>query len=311
MSKRLLRTAAAVATASLAALAVGVAPAAAEKPRVMLYTGTTGFRHTDAINNGAPVVRAALIEAGYAVDWEDCNNNGGNLGNCDHPTANERVFTDKNLKQYDAILLFNASAAWAGGGRPGPLWDESQRAAIIRYVQKGGGIAANHNATDMAAGLVSWDWWDGGENSVVGTLMRGHARTDRSNIADVHVEDPNHLSTSLLPPVYGFGDEHYNFVRSVRGTHHVLLTLDESSYDPGPNAMGADHPITWCKRYHGLVVDGTGEAREYNDGRTWVTGMGHFGASYTERGGRNELVQQLVGGVRWVAGEGGRSDCAV
>jgi hypothetical protein len=311
MTKRVLKTAAAVATAALAVLAVGVAPAAAAKSQVMLYTGTTGFRHADAISNGAPVVRAALLEAGFAVDWEDCNNNGGNLGNCDHPTANPRVFTDKNLKQYDAILLFNASAAWAGGGRPGPLWNASQRAAIIRYVQKGGGIAANHNATDMAAGVVSWDWWDGGENSVVGTLMRGHARTDRNNVADVHVEDPDHLSTVTLPPVYGFGDEHYNFVRSVRDTHHVLLTLDESSYDPGPNAMGADHPITWCKRYDGRVVDGTGESRRYRDGRTWVTGMGHFGASYTENGGRNELVRQLVGGVRWVAGEGRRSDCDV
>jgi hypothetical protein len=75
--------------------------------------------------------------------------------------------------------------------------------------------------------------------------------------------------------------------------------------------MGADHPITWCKRYDGSrVVDGTGEAKRYHDGRTWVTGMGHFGASYTQNGGQNELVRQLVGGVRWVAGEGARSDCA-
>jgi hypothetical protein len=164
----------------------------------------------------------------------------------------------------------------------------------------------------MGAGVVSWDWWDGGEHSVVGTLMRGHARTDRNNVADVHVEDPHHPSTFMLPPVYGFGDEHYNFARSVRDTHHVLLTLDESSYDPGRNAMGEDHPITWCKRYDGpRVLDGTGERRRYKDGRTWVTGMGHFGASYAENGGDNELVKQLVGGVRWVAGEGHRRDCEV
>lgn len=314
MTKRLLTTAGAVAAALIAVLAVGVGPAAAKDkekdPLVMLYTGTTGYRHADAINTGAPIVKAALEDAGYDVDWEDCTDNGGNPGNCDHPSQNPRVFTDRNLERYDALLFFNASASWAGGGKPGPLWDEQQRAAIIRYVQDGGGIAANHNATDMGAGVVSWDWWDGGEHSVVGTLMRGHARTDRNNVADVHVEDPNHLSTRLLPPVYGFGDEHYNFARSVRDTHHVLLTLDESSYDPGPNAMGEDHPITWCKRYHGRrVVDGTGEARRYNDGRTWVTGMGHFGASYAENGGDNELVKQLVGGVRWVAGEGHRSDC--
>jgi hypothetical protein len=311
MTKRLLTTAGAVTVALIAVLGVGVGPAAANDPRVMLYTGTTGFRHADAINTGAPIVTAALEDAGYDVDREDCIDNGGNRGNCDHPSENPRVFTDRNLERYDALLFLNASASWAGGGKPGPLWDAQQRAAIIRYTQNGGGIAANHNATDMGAGVMSWDWWDGGEQSVVGTLMRGHARTDRTNVADVHVEDPNHLSTLTLPPVYGFGDEHYNFVRSVRDTHHVLLTLDESSYDPGPNAMGEDHPITWCKRYDGRVVDGTGVARRYRDGRTWVSGMGHFGASYAENGGDNELVRQLVGGVRWTAGEGNRSDCEV
>ena len=110
----------------VAALAVGSPPASAQEPqtkRILLYTGTTGFRHTDAINNGRPVVQAAIEAAGYTVDWEDCDNNGGGAENCDNPNKNARVFTDDNLARYDAILLFNASAAWAGGGRPGPLWN--------------------------------------------------------------------------------------------------------------------------------------------------------------------------------------------
>jgi Trehalose utilisation len=115
----------------------------------------------------------------------------------------------------------------------------------------------------MGAGRVSWDWWDGGRQSVVGTLMRGHAATSLGNVAQVHVEDPDHLSTQLHPPQYAFGDEHYNWVRSVRDTDHVLATLDESTYNPGPNAMGADHPISWCKVYDGKsIVDGTGVARK-------------------------------------------------
>ena len=300
--------------ALIAATALGAAPAAAkdETGRILLYTGTTGFRHTGAIDAGRPILQAALQDAGYRVVWEDCNNNGGAAGNCDHPNANPRVFNDENLDRYDAILLFNASASWAGGGRPGPLWDADQRRAIIRFVQKGGGIAANHNATDMGAGVVSWDWWDGGQHSVVGTLMRGHARTSLTNVADVHVTDPGHLSTVELPPVFEFGDEHYNWVRSVRDTHHVLAELDESTYDPGPNAMGDDHPISWCKLYDGAsVMDGTGIPKPYRDGRVWTTGMGHFGQSYTANGGDNELVKHIVGGVRWVAGEGNKADCSL
>ena len=63
-------------------LATSFAPAAAhaQGKRVLLYTGTTGFRHTDGINGGRPVVQAALQSAGYTVDWEDCTNNGGAVG---------------------------------------------------------------------------------------------------------------------------------------------------------------------------------------------------------------------------------------
>src|SRR4051812_10657097 len=109
MRKRMLTTAGAVIAAVLAVLAIGAVPAAAkDKQRVMIYTGTTGYRHADAINNGRPVVQAALEQAGYTVDWEDCTDNGGNVGNCDHPTENPRVFTKHNLKRYDALLFFNA-----------------------------------------------------------------------------------------------------------------------------------------------------------------------------------------------------------
>src|SRR4029079_2313979 len=63
-----------------------LAPSAAQAQgtqtkRLLLYTGTTGFRHSDAINNGRPVVQAALEAAGYTVDWEDCTNNGGGANN--------------------------------------------------------------------------------------------------------------------------------------------------------------------------------------------------------------------------------------
>jgi plastocyanin len=302
----------ALAAALLATLAIGSPPASAqeEAKRVLIYTGTTGFRHADAINQGRPIVQSALTAAGYTVDWEDCDNNGGAVGNCDNADKNPRIFTDENLAKYDAILLFNASAAWAGGSRPGPLWNADQKAAIIRFVQGGGGIAANHNATDMGAGVVTWDWWDGGNNSAVGSLMKGHGATSTGNVAQVEVADHHHLSTKDLPDKYGFGDEHYNFVRSVRGTHHVLATLDERTYTPG-NPMGQDHPITWCKLYDGdNVDDGTGTPKPYDDGRVWVTGMGHFGSSYTENGGDNNLVKQIVGGVRWAAGEGKKSDCS-
>jgi hypothetical protein len=39
--------------------------------------------------------------------------------------------------------------------------------------------------------------------------------------------------------------------------------------------------------------------------------MSHLGASYAETKATTELVQQLVGGLRWVARESHRRDCDV
>ena len=64
---------------------------------------------------------------------------------------------------------------------------------------------------------------------------------------------------------------------------HVLATVDESTYEGG--AMGADHPISWCRRFRG--------------GRSWYTAMGHPPESYSEPG----LRRHLLGGIRWAAGD--------
>ena len=64
---------------------------------------------------------------------------------------------------------------------------------------------------------------------------------------------------------------------------HVLATLEESSYAPGANAMGVDHPIAWCHNYDG--------------GRAWYTGGGHT----TEAYGEQRFIAHVLGGIKWAA----------
>jgi hypothetical protein len=64
----------------------------------------------------------------------------------------------------------------------------------------------------------------------------------------------------------------------------VIATLDETSYSPGPDAMGADHPIAWWHRYQG--------------GRAWYTAGGHTVESYSDPLFR----RHLLGGIRYAAG---------
>mgnify|MGYP001228043076 FL=1 len=140
-----------------------------EPKRVLMYKGTTGYRHGngESIDNAAVnTMISKLEEAGFEVDYRTCNGANTDAGNgdpsivtntnlmgCRHPNANPSIFTEENLSQYDVLYLHSASDYWSGtGGSPGQLWNASERQAIISFVQNGGGIVAIHNATDMGAG---------------------------------------------------------------------------------------------------------------------------------------------------------------
>ena len=84
-------------------------------------------------------------------------------------------------------------------------------------------------------------WWDG----LVGSLMPGHAATGSSpgQSGEIIVEDRAHPSTRHLGSTrWARADEWYNFATNVRGNAHVLLSMDESTYDPGGNADGLRPP---------------------------------------------------------------------
>ncbi|KRE21210.1 ThuA domain-containing protein [Agromyces sp. Soil535] len=263
MLTQLHRFAARLVAGSLAALlAVGVmvgtaAPAQAHDGHghVLIFTKTTQFRHTDAIDKGTPLITAALEAEGIAVTH----------------TEDSTIFNDTDLAGFDALIMFQAS---------GDPWNADQKAALERYQQAGGGIVAIHNATDMRG---NYPWWD----ELVGSLMPGHAATgtDPGQPGTVRIEDRTHPSTAHFGESrWERSDEWYNFSNNVRGTAHVLASMDESTYDPGSNAMGYDHPISWCKPYDG--------------GRAWATAMGHFGSHFEEPA----LMQHIVGGVKYAAG---------
>ncbi|WP_127573369.1 ThuA domain-containing protein [Georgenia faecalis] len=242
-------------TAIPAAAQTAPPPAEDDAPRVLIFTKTTQYRHEDAIAEGTPVLIDAFEDAGIdSVHTEDST-----------------IFNDEDLAEFDALVMFQAS---------GDPWNAEQKAALERYQQAGGGIVAIHNATDMRG---NYAWWD----TMIGALMPGHAATgtDPGLPGTVRVEDQHHPSTEHLPQRWERADEWYNYSANVRGQAHVLATMDETTYAPGGNAMGYDHPISWCKPYDG--------------GRSWMTGMGHFGSHFTDE---PDLVQHIVGGVQWAAG---------
>ncbi|WP_084038056.1 ThuA domain-containing protein [Demequina sp. NBRC 110053] len=180
-------------------------------------------------------------------------------------TEDATVFTEENLANYDVVIFFSTT---------GNVLDATQEAAFEQYIQNGGGYAGIHAASDTE---YDWEWYGG----LVGAYFDGHPPGTPN--ADVLVEDFAHPSTEHLPAVWNRTDEWYSFGENPREDVHVLASLDEDTYSVGNLDMG-DHPIAWCHNYDG--------------GRSWYTGGGHTGASFSEP----EFLSHVLEGIRTAAG---------
>jgi type 1 glutamine amidotransferase len=248
----------------LAALACGAAlllvpsAAPADQPlvHVLAFTKTAAFRH-DSIPAALRALRELGTANGIAVD----------------ATEDGSVFTDARLARYDAVIFLLTT---------GDVLDDSQQAAFERYVRGGGGYVGVHSAADTEYG---WAWYGG----LVGAYFRSHPSVQRAAV-DVLARD---ASTARLPRRWVRTDEWYSFASSPRARVRVLARLDESSYDPGDGAMGADHPIAW--------------AHEAGKGRAWYTAGGHTSEAYAEPLFR----AHLLGGLLYAAGYGRPSFASV
>lgn len=219
---------------------------AAAGPTVLVFSKTAGYRHA-SIPDGVRMIRELGREHGFAVAHSE----------------DAGVFDDEALAGYGAVVFLSTT---------GDVLDEPQQAAFERYIRGGGAFVGVHAAADTE---YDWPWYGG----LVGAWFESHPRVQA---AIVEVADPTHPSTRMLPARWERTDEWYDYRRNPRGDVHVLLTLDEDTYDGG--AMGGDHPIAWCQRYDG--------------GRSWYTGGGHTRESFDEPLFR----QHVLGGIRWAIG---------
>ncbi|MGW4642569.1 ThuA domain-containing protein [Sphaerisporangium sp. NPDC004334] len=235
--------------------AVPAANAAAPLYRVLLFSKTASgaYRH-DSISAGITMFQQLAAANNFQLDRSE----------------DSSVFNTTNLNNYDAVIMLQTS---------GMVWDnDSQRAAAQAYVRSGHGIVAIHNAVDQNI-ESQFPWWDQ-------VVLGGAHMTQHSSIVQgtAKVADKVHPSTVGLPDRWTRTEEWYNFDKNMRGSVHVLVTADETTYDAGANKMGADHPISWCHNPEG--------------GRVWATAMGHNASSYSE----TLFKQHLLGGVKWAAG---------
>ena len=212
-------------------------------PAVLVFSKTNGFRHADAIQEGAQALRGIAQRRGWSL----------------FHTENGAVFDTPILNRVRALVWLNTSGA--------PL-STSQRKAVRAWIEGGGGFVGIHAALDDSH--RSWEWY---QRTVVGAKFIGHTM-DHPRVP-INVERSDHPAMAHLGKSWEWADEWYSFDQSVRKEDgvEVLASLDESTYEPRMKflwidqdlAMG-DHPIIWT--------------REVGAGRAFLSALGHNGSAF-------------------------------
>ncbi len=192
---------------------------------VLLFTGTTGFRHPSIPSAVAALRRLAVAEGFELTHSED-----------------GAAFSPDGLQHCHALLLLNNT---------GDVLVAEQRAAFEAFVQGGGGVVAVHGAAVID---FDWPWYE----RLIGARFRQHPQPQR---AEVVIEQPDHPVMRNLPQRWRVHDEWYDFEQNPRAGVQVLASVDERSYQGGK--MG-DHPIVWCHEACGgrLLYTGLGHGPE-------------------------------------------------
>ncbi len=180
-------------------------------------------------------------------------------------------FDDANLARFAVVVFVNCT---------GEALNAAQQERFAAYIRGGGNFVAVHAA---AATEKRWPWYD----ELVGRVFRIHPYVQT---AVIDVVDRGFPACMHLPERWVWTDEWYEFEAPLQSDHHVVLRVDESTYEPHKiwpggkaDGMGADHPLAW---YH-----------SFEGGRVFVTALGHMPELYRD----TRYLEHLYGGIYWAA----------
>jgi len=230
----------------------------AGRPHVLLFQKINGFFHAEAVPAADAAFTAMAERKGWALAITD-------KGGAINPAT---------LRQFDVVIWNNNS---------GDVLTVSQRRALKRYIENGGGFIALPGAGGDSA--YFWDWY---ADRLLGARFKAHPMSPQFQDARIVVESPTHPIARALPHEWTMSDEWYSFVNNPRAAGaHVILTLDESTYKPlGMMNMDlhmGDHPIAWT-----MCI---------GKGRTFYSAIGHRTESYSQP----QNVALLEAAIDWAA----------
>lgn len=195
----------------LIAILLATPAAAAPRGAILIYSGTTGYRHK-SIPAGIAAVTKIAKSRSLAVDASE----------------DPAVFSADRLKRYRAIVLLSCTT---DPKDPASEWlTGSRRDALQSFVRRGGGVLAIHAAANSH---YHWPWYG---KMIGGHFARHPAGTPTGTVRSVATGETRSRT-----------DEWYYF-DDFDPTSRLLVTLDPGSIgeaDVNPN------PISWTRKVDG------------------------------------------------------------
>ncbi len=231
----------------------------ADKPAILLFSKTTGFRHGESIDASKPVFQQLAQRNGWFV----------------YQTEEGGVFNPDQLKQFKAVVFDNST---------GRVLNDEQQQALSQYVEAGGALVGIHGSGDDSH---HWPWY---QTNLIGTTFSHHPLNPQLQQAKVQVDaNVDSTLTDQLPASWTHTDEWYVFLTQPKGVR-VVSHIDGDKIIPNGNmlfingknfGMGNYHPVAWY--------------RTVGQGKTFYTSMGHNAAVWQD----THFVRLLENALRW------------
>ena len=208
---------------------------AQDKGRVLVYSGSTGYRHA-SIPTSVAAVKAIAEKSGYVVDTSE----------------DPEVFTAENLAKYKVLVL---SSNTTDPKKPESEWFQgSKREALQGFLRAGKGLIGLHAAADSH---YHWGWY----GQMIGGYFERHPKgTPKGTLT---VVDAKHPATAKLPKSLERNDEWY-YYKDFDPTVHVLVTIDPKSIGENGEADVNPNPLVWYHEFGGgrVFYNGLGHTDE-------------------------------------------------
>src|ERR1700712_1940823 len=142
---------------------LGGTVSAKDPQRVLVFSKTEKFRHSQGIAAGKLAIIKLGKENNFVVDT----------------TEDASVFTPENLKKYATVVFLSTT---------GNVLDSIQQLAFEHYIKSGGGFVGIHSATDTE---YDWPWY----GQLVGAYFGSHPA---QQTATFNIIDTNNIATRFL-----------------------------------------------------------------------------------------------------------------